>query len=127
MSTNSQKSIVVGLLANSSTDYLLTMYGLVKLGVVVFPLSIRNSKAALEHLIKTTGVSYLIVEPGQMHVELDGLKTISLENVDWNGDDNFVCSINKTQKDSLEDLQMIFHRYTKSFFYIIYHIKCISM
>jgi long-subunit acyl-CoA synthetase (AMP-forming) len=117
MSLNSQKSIVVGLLANSSTDYLLTMYSLFKLGVVIFPLSIRNSKAALEHLIKTTGVSYLIIEPGQIHVELDGLKVIPLENIDWNScDDNFPCSFNKTDSDSLERIQIIFHRYTKSYY-----------
>jgi hypothetical protein len=66
----------------------------------------------------------LIVDPGQIHVELDGLKIISLENVDWNSDDNFLWSINKTEKDSLEHLQMIFHRYTKSFFIssIILHL-----
>jgi long-subunit acyl-CoA synthetase (AMP-forming) len=114
---NPQKSIIVGLLANSSTDYLLTIYGLVKLGVVVFPLSIRNSKAALEHLIKTTGVSYLIVGPGQIHIELDGLKIIPLENVYWNDNNNsFSCSINKMQKDSLEQVQLILHRYIKLFF-----------
>ncbi len=122
VSSNSQKSITVGLLANSSTDYLLTIYGLVKLGVVIFPLSTRNSKAALEHLIKTTGVSYLIVGPGQIQIELDGLKIISLENVDFDGDDNFPCSFKELEKNFLEDVQMIFHRYIKSFFYIIYHI-----
>jgi acyl-CoA synthetase (AMP-forming)/AMP-acid ligase II len=115
ISSNSEKSIIVGLLANSSTDYLLTIYGLVKLGVVFFPLSIRNSKAALEHLIKTTGVSYLIVGPGQIHIELDGLTILPLEQVNWNVDDTFSDRIQKTDNDSLERLQMILHRYVKLF------------
>ena len=113
MSANSEKPIIVGLLGNSSADYLLTIYGLVKLGVVCFPLSIRNSKAALEHLIKTTGVSYLIVGPGQIHVELDGLAILQLEQVDWNVGDIFPSPTKKTDNDSLESLQMIFHRYVK--------------
>ncbi|CAF0799195.1 unnamed protein product [Adineta steineri] len=109
ISSNSQKPIVVGLLANTSVNYLLTFYGLVKLGVVVFTLSIRNSKAALEHLIKTTGVSYLVIEPGQIQIELDGLKLIPLENIDWNKNYNSSQPINRTEKGSLEDSQLILH------------------
>ena len=110
ISSCSQKPIVVGLLGNSSTDYLLTLYGLVKLGVLVFPLSIRNSKDALEHLIKETEMSYLIIGPGQTHVKFDGLKVIELEPVDWNGNDNFPCSIHQTDNDVLERPQIILHR-----------------
>lgn len=108
MTFNERKQMVVGLLANSSVDYLLAQLALVKLGVVVFSLSTRNSKAALEHLIKTTGVSYLIVGPGQISVEVDGLKIIPLAKVDWNDStsDSYVTS----SKDSLECDQMIFHR-----------------
>ncbi|CAF3948920.1 unnamed protein product, partial [Adineta steineri] len=109
LSSNSQKSLVVCLLANTSVNHLLTFYGLVKLGVVVFPLSIRNSKAALEHLIKTTGASYLVIESGQIRIELDGLKLIPLENVDWNKNYNSSQSINRTEKDSLENIQLILH------------------
>jgi acyl-CoA synthetase (AMP-forming)/AMP-acid ligase II len=111
-------------LANSSTDYLLTIYGFAKLGVVCFPLSIRNSKAALEHLIKATGVSYLIVGPGQMHVELDGLTILPLEQVDWNVGDTFPSPPNKkTDNDSLESLRMIFHRYVKLPFLMLLMIR----
>ncbi len=60
-------------------------------------------------------MSYLVVGPGQIPIELDGLKVIPLENVDWNGDDNFTCSINKAERDTLEHLQMIFHRYKNHF------------
>jgi hypothetical protein len=88
---------------------------LVKLGVVFFPLSIRNSKAALEHLIKTSEISYLIVGPGQIHVEADGLTILPLEQVDWNVDDMFPGPIKEPDNDSLERLQMIFHRYAKLF------------
>jgi hypothetical protein len=56
-----------------------------------------------------------VVGPGQIPIELDGLKVIPLENVDWNGDDNFTCSINKAERDTLEHLQMIFHRYKNHF------------
>jgi hypothetical protein len=59
----------------------------------------------------------LIVGPGQIHIELDGLKIIPLENVYWNDNNNsFSCSINKMQKDSLEQVQLILHRYIKLFF-----------
>jgi acyl-CoA synthetase (AMP-forming)/AMP-acid ligase II len=50
---------VVCLLANSSIDYLLIMYALLKLDVIVYPLSIRNSEAATMHLLEESNVSYL--------------------------------------------------------------------
>lgn len=120
ISSNTEKSVVVGLLASSSIDYLLTFYGLIKLGVVVFPLSTRNSQAALEHLIQKTGVSYLVIGPGQIHVELDGLQIISLESVNWDEhDDNIAYSFNNKGKDSLEEVRVILHRYTKYYFNVI--------
>ena len=120
ISSNTKKSVIVGLLANSSIDYLITLYGLIRLGVIVFPLSTRNSKAALEHLIKTNDVSYLVIGPGQIHVELDGLKIIPLENVNWDEhDDDISCSFNNKEKDSLEQVRVILHRYIKSYFYVV--------
>ncbi|CAF1427608.1 unnamed protein product [Adineta steineri] len=50
---------VVCILANSDVDYLLTTYALFKLNVVVFPLSIRNSDAAIKHLLEKSNASYL--------------------------------------------------------------------
>lgn len=110
LSTNEQKQIVVGLLANNSLDYLLTQYSLVKLGVVVFQLSTRNSKAAMEHLIKSTGVSYLVVGPGQIPIEIDGVKVITLEEVDMNVVNNTTYPFVSSNENLLERVQMIFHR-----------------
>jgi acyl-CoA synthetase (AMP-forming)/AMP-acid ligase II len=50
---------VVCLLANSNANYLLTIYALFKLNVTVFPLSIRNSNAAIKHLLEKSNASYL--------------------------------------------------------------------
>jgi len=108
--SNERQQIVVGLLANNSIEYLLTQYSLVKLGVVIFQLSTRNSKAAMEHLIKSTGVSYLIVGQGQIPIAVDGVKMIRLENIDWNVVNSTSYPSVQSNNNSLEHLQMIFHR-----------------
>jgi acyl-CoA synthetase (AMP-forming)/AMP-acid ligase II len=109
--TCEDKPIIVALLGNSSADYLVTIYALLRLGVVVFPLSTRNSKAALENLMQTTATTYLIVGPGQIDVELDGLTKIYLETVNWTAND--IVSILPTTtiaNNSLEHVVMMFHR-----------------
>ena len=89
------------------------MYGLIKLGVVVFPLSIRNSKAALQHLMTTNGATCLVCGPDQVNIELDGVKVIPMEHADWSEGNDCPNVQRHDQSNALERLQMIFHRFAR--------------
>ena len=55
------EKIVCGLLGPGGTDYLLAQLALLKLpNVVMFPISPRNSQAAVEHLIRLTNTRMLL-------------------------------------------------------------------
>ncbi|KAK0184800.1 hypothetical protein F5146DRAFT_1168850 [Armillaria mellea] len=54
--------VTVGILANTnSITYFMVLAGLLCLGFIPFPISTRNSVAAIVHLIKSTGAKHLIV------------------------------------------------------------------
>ncbi|KAK0184798.1 hypothetical protein F5146DRAFT_1144924 [Armillaria mellea] len=54
--------VTVGILANTnSITYFMVLAGLLCLGFILFPISTRNSVAAIVHLIKSTGAKHLIV------------------------------------------------------------------
>ncbi|KAJ7670303.1 hypothetical protein B0H17DRAFT_202349 [Mycena rosella] len=55
---------VVGILAaTGSILYACLIHGALRAGCIVFPLSTRNSDAAIAHLIAESGVKYLLVSP----------------------------------------------------------------
>ncbi|KAK0451171.1 NRPS-like enzyme [Desarmillaria tabescens] len=54
--------ITVGILANTnSITYFAVLAGLMRLGFIPFPISIRNSVVAIVHLMKSSGASHLII------------------------------------------------------------------
>ncbi|KAK0492826.1 NRPS-like enzyme [Armillaria luteobubalina] len=54
--------VTVGIFANTNLiTYFAVIAGLMRLGFVPFPISTRNSVAAIVHLLKSTGVRHLIV------------------------------------------------------------------
>jgi long-subunit acyl-CoA synthetase (AMP-forming) len=62
-SSASNESITCGLLAVGGLEYLLSQYALLKLSnVIMFPISARNSPAAVEHLLKETKTTLLLTK-----------------------------------------------------------------
>ena len=60
--SSSIETITCGLLAADNIKYLLSEYALLKLpNVIMFPISSRNSQAAVEHLLKETKTSLLLI------------------------------------------------------------------
>ncbi|KAK0442587.1 NRPS-like enzyme [Armillaria borealis] len=59
---NDETPVVVGILANTdSITYFTVLVGLMRLGKIPFPISPRNSVAAIIHLMKSTNSKYLVV------------------------------------------------------------------
>ncbi|KAK0199436.1 NRPS-like enzyme [Desarmillaria ectypa] len=59
---NDESPVVVGILANTdSITYFTVLVGLMRLGKIPFPISPRNSVAAIVHLMKSTSSKYLVV------------------------------------------------------------------
>jgi acyl-CoA synthetase (AMP-forming)/AMP-acid ligase II len=112
---------VVCLLANSNVSYLLSIYALLKLNVIVFPLSIRNSDAAIVHLLKNANVSHLFYSnqysPVAMKIDVKFGSTIKLHSFEEIriaellelGESSFKSTAGM---DELEQIRIIFHRYT---------------
>lgn len=110
---------VICLLANSDTSYLLTIYALFKLNVIVYPLSVRNSNAAVIHLLEKSNVSYLLYSNEfsstadsvrskfgskislHMMEEVDIAQLISSEEIVFE---------TKTDTNELDRIRIIFHR-----------------
>lgn len=60
-STSSKESMTCALLATGGVEYLLSQYALLKIpNVIMFPISARNSQAAVEHLLRETKTILLI-------------------------------------------------------------------
>lgn len=60
-SYSSNVSMTCGLLAVGGIEYLLAQYSLLKIpNVIMFPISARNSQAAVEHLLKETKTTLLL-------------------------------------------------------------------
>ena len=88
-SVGADEKIVCGVLGPGGTDYLLAQLALLKLpNVVMFPISPRNSQAAVEHLLRLTETkllltftSYLpLVETIQELDEFRSLKVLLLDS-----------------------------------------------
>lgn len=110
---------IVCLLANSDINYLLTIYALFKLNVIIYPLSIRNSEAAIIHLLEKSNVSHLFysdefssiasnvrIEFGSK-VSLHQMKEINVVQLVSYGKSSFES---KADIDELDRIRMIFHR-----------------
>lgn len=112
---------IICMLANTSVDYLLTMYALLKLDVIVFLLSIRNSEAAIMHLLEKVNVSHLFYsnEYSSMSIKVatkfgSTVKHYRMETIHINelvecGESMFNSKIDINQ---LDQIHIIFHRYT---------------
>lgn len=110
---------VVCLLANSSPDYLLTVFALLKLDVIVYPLSIRNSEAAIMYLLEKSSVSYLFYsdEYSAMRdaaatklgsvITMHRMESIEITELVQAGHSNFNS---KMDIDQLDQIRFIFHR-----------------
>ncbi|CAF1303367.1 unnamed protein product [Rotaria sordida] len=58
----SNESITCALLSVGGIEYLLSQYALLKINnVIIFPISARNSQAAVEHLLRETKTSFLLI------------------------------------------------------------------
>jgi acyl-CoA synthetase (AMP-forming)/AMP-acid ligase II len=68
--SSKEKRTVVAMLGPSNLEYLVTMMGLFKLGHTVLFLSTRISVPAIESLIKSTGVTYLLADPRYLEPSL---------------------------------------------------------
>ncbi|KIK64221.1 hypothetical protein GYMLUDRAFT_40511 [Collybiopsis luxurians FD-317 M1] len=72
---NSTRGDVIGIVANiDSLLYSALIVGIIKAGFVPFPISPRNSPAALLHLIRKTSVHRLITTQATLQNLVDGLK-----------------------------------------------------
>ena len=110
---------VVALLSNSSVSYLLTIYALVKLHVIIYPLSIRNSEAAIMHLLKQSNVIHLFysndfsvmadkVRTNLSSVESHLIKDISIVELLQCKELTFELKLNINE---LDQVSFIMHRY----------------
>jgi acyl-CoA synthetase (AMP-forming)/AMP-acid ligase II len=111
---------IVCLLANSNVSYLLSIYALLKLNVIVYPLSIRNSDAAILHLLENSHVSHLFYSnqysPVVMKIDAKFGSTIKLHLFEEIriaellelGESSFKPT---AAMDELEQVRIIFHRY----------------
>ncbi|CAF0959524.1 unnamed protein product [Didymodactylos carnosus] len=103
---------VVCLLANNSVDYLLTLYALLKLNVTVFPLSTRNSPAAIVDLVIKTKASHLFISEQYWSI-VEQLKNLTLESVKL--DELDITSLQQSTlsfpkfAETEDRIQMIFH------------------
>ena len=66
-STSLDESMTCGILATGGIEYLLSEYALLKIpNVIMFPISARNSPAAIEHLIRETKT--ILILTTRLHV-----------------------------------------------------------
>ncbi|TCD70281.1 putative NRPS-like protein biosynthetic cluster [Steccherinum ochraceum] len=64
------RPIVAVLAASDSITYYLVQAGTVRANYIAFPISPRNSPAAVAHLLKKVGVSFLFIGPENNHQQL---------------------------------------------------------
>lgn len=121
---------VVSLLANSDVNYLLMIYSLLKLDIVVFPLSTRNDTEAIQHLIEKADSKYLFVSSQYLKTAEDAKTNLNssfhiqiLDDLYLTNDellhqreepsDQFFSERQPSLKkeDELERAPLIFHRY----------------
>jgi acyl-CoA synthetase (AMP-forming)/AMP-acid ligase II len=119
-STN--KTPVVCLLANSNVTYLLSIYALLKINVIVYPLSVRNSDAAIMHLLEKSNVSHLFYAEQYSSVAIKigikfglAIEVLPFEEIHITelvelGESTFKPTADMNE---LERVRIIFHRYTR--------------
>ena len=118
-SNSSGKKMVICCLANSNVNYLLSIIALLKLEVIVFSLSIRNSEAALIHLLEKSNASYLFYDEQYSSIATKITATFGstialhqLENICISELINLENSTFKpmTTQHDIDQCQIIFHR-----------------
>ncbi|CAF1221760.1 unnamed protein product, partial [Didymodactylos carnosus] len=131
-------STVICILSNCTTEYFLTVYTLLKLpNVIVFLLSTRNSKTAIEHLINETQAKYVFTTKDYLELLplIETLKIIQFDNdVHINDLQQLTIVDNKEnlRSQQFDEIQMIFHssgstayprpiRLTNRYFFNIYY------
>ncbi|CAF0981994.1 unnamed protein product [Adineta steineri] len=129
--SSSNELLTCGLLAIGGLEYLLSQYALLKLpNVIMFPISARNSQAAIEHLLKETKTVVLLTTSQYLPViktiqqeqkELQSLKILLLDSEDFqieeilkNKDIEYsistsVNTIEKKKDDELNKVVVILH------------------
>ena len=89
----SNEPVTCGLLAVGGLEYLLSQYALLKLpNVIMFPISARNSPAAVEHLLRETKTALLLttsqyqpmIQTIQQQDEFQSLKVLLLDSEEFN-------------------------------------------
>jgi len=89
-SVSSNESITCGLLSVGGIEYLLSQYALLKLSnVIMFPISARNSEAAVEHLVKETKTILLLTTSqylpmiNKIQQQFESLKVLLLDSEEF--------------------------------------------
>jgi acyl-CoA synthetase (AMP-forming)/AMP-acid ligase II len=111
----SNESPIVCLLGYSNANYLLTIYALFKLDVIIFPLSIRNSAAAIKHLLETSNASYLFysdefsskINSFDSSISLHRMEEMNIAQLISHTKSSFEL---KSDPNELDRIRIIFHR-----------------
>ncbi|ETW76160.1 tridomain enzyme adenylation-thiolation-dehydrogenase [Heterobasidion irregulare TC 32-1] len=75
---------VIGILAVGDTiSYFCTIVGIMRLGLVPFPISIRNSAVAVAHLVKESNITQLLVspDPAMQHLASDAIAILRRDEI----------------------------------------------
>ena len=64
-------------------SYFCTIVGIMRLGLVPFPISIRNSAVAVAHLVKESNISQLLVspDPAMQHLASDAVAILRRDKI----------------------------------------------
>ena len=130
-SSTSNELVTCGLLAVGGLEYLLSQFALLKLAnVIMFPISARNSPAAVEHLLRETKTALLLttsqyqpmIQKLQQQEEFQSLKVLLLDSDEFNMEkllqnkdqacEMISCGVPFKKKDDedLEKIVVILHR-----------------
>jgi len=128
-SVSSSESITCGLLSVGGIEYLLSQYALLKLSnVIMFPISARNSEAAVEHLIKETKTILLLTTSQYLPMikkiqqQFEFLKILLLDSEEFKIEEllknkDVECSVTsdaitlkKSSEEELNKIVVILHR-----------------
>jgi acyl-CoA synthetase (AMP-forming)/AMP-acid ligase II len=123
------ESITCGLLSVGGIEYLLSQYALLKLSnVIMFPISARNSEAAVEHLIKETKTILLLTTSQYLPMikkiqqQFESLKILLLDSEEFKIEEllknkDIECSVTsgvitlkRSREEELNKIVLILHR-----------------
>jgi acyl-CoA synthetase (AMP-forming)/AMP-acid ligase II len=121
--------ITCGLLSVGGIEYLLSQYALLKLSnVIMFPISARNSEAAVEHLIKETKTILLLTTSQYLPMikkiqqQFESLKILLLDSEEFKIEEllknkDIECSVTsgvitlkRSREEELNKIVLILHR-----------------